>query len=165
MAPASTRRRFNLALEVDNSTASIDAHAVNSIQQKLMTHQAYQECVLAQWHAAGKQWERPRLRVVFLTRSVGRAYHILAFAAETATKKSRRLVYAAAHDNYVTADDPLFSPLFLDHLGHWQSLIDLHPTAPYAKAPVRVTRPLESPLAVCYPPRPPSALCGSWCGY
>src|SRR5438093_7575460 len=58
-------RAFNLAFEIDNSTASIDAYAVNSIRQKLMTYHAYQELVLAQWHAGGKNWERPRLRVVF----------------------------------------------------------------------------------------------------
>jgi len=36
-------RAFNLAFEIDNSTASIDAHAVNSIRRKLLTYQTYQE--------------------------------------------------------------------------------------------------------------------------
>ena len=146
---AASGRSFNLAFEIDNSTASIEAHAVNSIRQKLMTYHAYQELVLSQWRAGGKQWERPRFRVVFLTRSVERAYHILAYAAESATNKSRRLVYAATLDGFVTTDDPLHAPIFLDHLGHWQSLIDLHPSARYSKMAVRLTRPLDCPLAVC----------------
>src|SRR5207244_3993758 len=95
-------RAFNLAFEIDNSTASIDAHAVNSIRQKLMSYQAYQGLVLSQWHASGKQWERPRLRVIFLTHSVERAYHILAYTAEIAANKNRRLVYAATWDSFIT---------------------------------------------------------------
>ena len=43
----------------------------------------------ARWHAAGKKWERPRLRIVFLTCSVERAYHILAHTAEIAANKNR----------------------------------------------------------------------------
>ncbi len=141
-------RSFNLAFEIDNSTASIDAHATNSIRQKLMTYQAYQDLLLSQWLAAGKKWERPRFRVVFLTRSVERAYHILTFASEVTANKSRRLVYAATQECFVTDDHPLHAPIFLDHAGDWQSLIDLHPTAAYTKAPVRLTRPVDSPLVL-----------------
>ena len=141
-----TDRSFNLAFEIDNSTASIDAHATNSIRQKLMTYQAYQDLLLSQWLAADKKWERPRFRVVFLTQSVERAYHVLTFAAEATATKSRRLVYAAALESYVSDDNSLHAPLFLDHFGNWQSLIDLHPTAAYTKAPVRMTRPVDSPL-------------------
>ena len=82
----------------------------------------------------GKTWERPQFRVVFLTSrraGIERAYHILALAAETSRNSTRRLVYAATHDCYLT-DDPgvpgLHSPIFLDHHGDWQSLVDLHPT-------------------------------------
>ncbi len=142
-------RSFNLAFEIDNSTASIDAHAVNSIRRKLAIYRAYQEMLLSQWLAAGKKWERPRFRVVFLTRSVERAHNILTFAAEATPTKSRRLVYAATQESYVTDDHPLHSPIFLDHLGNWQSLIDLHPSAVFTKAPVRLIRPVASPLAVC----------------
>lgn len=146
---ATSGRSFNLAFEIDNSTASIDAHATNSIRQKLMTYQTYQNLLLSQWRDAGKKWERPRFRVVFLTRSVERAYHILTFAAETTAIKSRRLVYAATQESYVTDDQPLHAPIFLDHLGDWQSLVDLHPSAVYTKSPVRLTRRVDSPLAVC----------------
>lgn len=141
-------RRFNLAIEIDNSTASIDSHAVNSIRRKLTTYHAYQSIVLSRWLAAGKRWERPRFRVVFLTQSVERAYHILSFAAEIAARTNRRLVYAATHASFVTAADPLHEPIFLDHRGNWQSLVDLHPTAEYTKTPVRLTRPLDCPLVL-----------------
>jgi hypothetical protein len=57
-------------------------------------------------------------------------------------------VYAATHDSFVTADEPLHAPIFLDHLGNWQSLIDLYPRAVYTKSPVRLTRPLECPLVM-----------------
>ena len=145
---ATAGRSFNLAFEIDNGTESIDSRAKRSIREKLSVYDAYQEFLLAQWRSGGKQWERPRFRVVFLTTSVTRAYHILALAAELATNRSRRLVYAAVLDAYVTDDGPLDTPLFLDHHGCWQSLIDLHPTAPALKAPVRLTLPLECPIGV-----------------
>ena len=44
---ATSGRSFNLAFEIDNSMASIDAHAVNSIRQKLTTYQVYQEPALS----------------------------------------------------------------------------------------------------------------------
>lgn len=142
-------RAFNLAFENDNGTESLDSHAANSIQRKLTVYDAYQEQLLSQWLANGKRWERPRLRVVFLPRSVERVYHILALAAETTRHTARRLVYAATHDVYVTNPDPLFSPLFLDHHGCWQSLVDLHPTSSSGKMPVRLPRRMESPIGVC----------------
>jgi len=144
-----SERNFNLAFEIDNSMASIETHAFNSIREKLSTYQTYQDHVLAQWRAAGQQWERPRLRVVFLTRSVERAYHILGCAGEMATDKARRLVYAATWESFVTADEPLHAPFFLDHFGRWQALVDLHPSSPFAKEPVRLTRPVDHLLAAC----------------
>lgn len=141
-------RAFHLAVEIDNSTASIDSNAMNSIRQKLTVYHAYQDRVLAEWLAGGKAWERPRLRVVFLTPSIERAYHILSFAQAAAQNKSRRLVYAATYAAFVTDADPLFTPLFLDHFGHWQSLIDLHPTASHRKTPVRLPPVMEPALGV-----------------
>ena len=138
-----------MAFEIDQSTESLVSHAVSSIRRKLAIYHAYQETVLSQWLAGGKTWERPRFRVVFLTQFVERAYHILSFAAETTRNSTRRLVYAATHESYLTDDNPLHSPIFLDHQGDWQSLVDLHPSATYSKTPVRLTRPVESPLGVC----------------
>lgn len=145
---ATCGRTSNLCFEVDNSTASIDSYAVNSIRQKLLTYHAYQEHALAKWRSSENRTERPRFRVVFLTPTVTRAYHILALAADL-THRHRRLVYAAAFDNYVTEPDRLFAPIFLDHFGNWQALIDLHPTASFQKTAVRLTKPVESTLLVC----------------
>jgi hypothetical protein len=141
-------RAFNLAFEIDNSTESVHSYAANSVQQKLTVYHAYQDRVLSEWLANGKTWERPRFRVVFLTQSQARAYHILSLAEETTRNPSRLLVYAAVHASFVADRDPLFAPLFLDHVGHWQSLIDMHPTAPHQKAPVRITPVLKFPLGV-----------------
>ena len=109
------------------------------------TEHEYQEFLLTRWLTSGKAWERPRFRVVFLTRSVERAYHILALAAATAHPR-RRLVYATTHEGYVTGNDPLFAPIFLDHHGRWQSLVDLHPTAPFEREAVRIPPLVASPF-------------------
>lgn len=142
-------RAFNIAFEIDNATASLDSPAANSIQRKLTVYHAYQHQVLSQWVANGKQWERPRFRVVFLPPSVERVYHILGLAAQTAQQPKRRLVYAASRDIFLADADPLCSPLFLDHQGYWQSLVNLHPTTGGGKPPVHFARHfMESPLGV-----------------
>lgn len=142
----SAGRPFNLAFEVDESTESIDSHAVSSIRSKLGVYLEYQERVLAQWLASGRTWERPRLRIVFLTRSVARAYHILAHAAQITRNRSRRLVYAATHEVFLADSEPLHAPIFLDHRGEWQALVELHPTSRFRKELVRLTEIVESRL-------------------
>jgi hypothetical protein len=137
-------RYFNLAFEIDQSTESVDSAAVSSIRSKLLAYHAYQEFVLEQWRSVGKAWEKPRLRVVFLTRTVERAYHILSLARETNPTPRRRLVYAAMQASYVSDPDPLHAPLFLDHHGHWQSLIDLHPIASHQRARVQIVSATDS---------------------
>ena len=137
-------RAFNLAFEIDASTESIDSNAVNSVRRKLSIYFRYQELVLRQWHQGGKTWERPRFRVAFLTQSIERAHHILSLAANMAQPKSRRFIYATTHSSFVTDNEPLHSPIFLDHFGEWQALIDLHPSAPFRKYRVRIAKPIES---------------------
>jgi hypothetical protein len=148
---AASGKTFSFAFEIDTSQESLDSPASNGVRRKLTLYHAYQNRLLSSWLAGGKTWERPRFRVVFLTASVVRAYHILALSRRIQAHPSRRLVYAAPHDAFVTDADPLFAPLFLDHVGHWQSLLDLHPTAAFVKAPVRIapTVPvsMESPFA------------------
>ena len=139
-------KAFNLAFELDNSTASLDSHAPNSIRQKLVTYDAYQEQVLHEWRHNGKQWERPRFRVVFLTPTPVRAQHILSLAGTLTQHPARRLIYAAPFDTFVTDSEPLTAPLFLDHSGQWQALIDLNPSAPFRKEAVRLEQPFVSPL-------------------
>lgn len=139
---------FNLALEVDNGTVPVDSHAANGIRHKLITYDAYQQQILQGWLAAGKTYERPRFRVVFLTTGNERAHHILDVAARITRHPDRRLAYAAPFDVFVRSADPLFAPLFLDHYGQWQALVDPHPTTPFLKPAVRLFRPLASPVFV-----------------
>ena len=141
-------KSFSLAFEIDESTESLDSFATTSVRKKLVTYHAYQDLVLSQWILQGKKWTRPRLRVVFLTRTMERAYHILSLAMETNRNPARRLVYASTHDTFVSDPQPLESPIFLDHKGGWQALIDLHPTTPFRKAPVRLKPSLAFPLLV-----------------
>ena len=68
---------------------------------------------------------------------------------KTTRKQGRGLIYAATQESYITAADPLHAPIFLDHFGRWQSLLDLHPTAAFARQPVRLTRPMDSERVVC----------------
>lgn len=130
-------KTFNIALEIDMSNESVDSHAVNSLREKLHTYNDYQSTLLANWHASGRSSEQPRFRVVFLTRSVARAYHILALAGQMSPNRRRRFVYAATHESFSSEPDPLRTPVFLDHSGHWQALIDLHPTSVFQRTPVR----------------------------
>lgn len=141
-------RRFNVAVEIDGGTESVDSPAANAIRRKLTVYDNYQEQVLSQWATHGKSWERPRLRVLFLTPSVERAYHILALAGRITHRPDRRLVYAAAQRDFVNAVDPLFAPTLLDHHGRWQALIDLHPTAPFTKNQIRLPAAVESGFGV-----------------
>lgn len=131
-------KSFNVAFEIDQGTESLDSNAENSIRTKLRIYDAYQDTLLSEWRASGKTWERPRFRLAFITPSVDRVHHILATAARMTCNGKRRLVFAATLDCYLTESDPLRSPIFLDHTGQWQSLVDLHPTSPYRKQPVRL---------------------------
>jgi hypothetical protein len=129
---------FNVAFEIDQGTEPLDSHAENSIRTKLRIYDAYQETLLSTWSVSGKSWERPRFRLVFLTRSIDRVHHILSLAAQLTCNERRRLVYAATLDSFLAEPDPIKSPIFLDHRGGWQSLVDLHPTAPHRKDSVRL---------------------------
>jgi hypothetical protein len=42
----------------------------------------------------------------------------------------------------------LREPLFLDHTGTWQALVNIHPSSAFAKPPVRLRPPLASTLAM-----------------
>ncbi len=129
---------FNVAFEIDQGTESVDSNAENSIRTKLRIYDAYQDTLLKEWIASAKTWERPRFRLAFLTTSIDRAHHILTTAARITCNDKRRLALAATQDSFLGESDPLRSPIFLDHAGQWQSLIDLHPTSLHRKDPVRL---------------------------
>lgn len=134
-------RFFNVAVELDQSTESVVSFYDQSIRQKLALYDAYQASVLNEWLANDRSYERPRFRVAFFTRSVVRAYHILSLASELTLHSARRLVYAITQESFTHESDPLRQPIFLDHQGRWQALVDPHPTAPFQREPVRLTRP------------------------
>jgi hypothetical protein len=134
---------FNVAFEIDQSTEPLDSNAANSIRTKLRIYDAYQEALLFDWRAGGKTWERPRFRVAFLTRSIERAYHILALARSIAENKSRRLILAATAETFIADPDCIRSPIFLDHDGHFRAFVDLHPSAHPGRPPVRIPHHVE----------------------
>ncbi|MGH7136088.1 MAG: replication-relaxation family protein, partial [Pirellulales bacterium] len=136
-------RQFNVAFEIDLSTESIDSPSYRSIRQKLEIYNAYQAQLLDAWLQNGKSWERPRYRVVFLTRTIERANNILALAANVTANPSRRLIYASPQASYIAEPANIRSPIFLDHVGNWQALVDLHPSAAFTRAPVRLPRAIE----------------------
>lgn len=142
-------KQFNAYFEIDQSTESIDSNAEQSIRTKLLNYEAYQDSLVAWWKGQGERGTRPFFRAVFLTRSQERAYHILWLAQTCARNADRHLVYAATQDAYLTQPRALQSPLFIDHHGRWQSLVNLHPSSNFHRAPVRFSRPV-TPLAMVW---------------
>ncbi len=141
-------RQFNAYFEIDQSTESIDSHAEQSIRTKLLNYDTYQDSLVAWWKRQQKRGPRPYFRAVFLTRSQERTNHILWLAQSCARNVDRHLVYAATQETFLAEPRPLQWPLFLDHHGHWQSLVNLHPSSNFHRAPVRLTRPVIPRAAV-----------------
>jgi hypothetical protein len=129
-------KTFNVLFEIDRSTESVDSFFEQSIRQKLLGYEAYQDMVWQQWKDGGKSGPRPYFRLAFLTVSISRAYHILTLAHNLARNPRRRLCYAATHDSYLASSDAVREPLFLDHHGRWQALVNLHPTSHFLREPV-----------------------------
>ena len=135
---ATAGRTFNVLVELDRSTESLDSTGATTIRTKLLAYEAYQDHVLALWKRTAQHGPRPAFRVAFLTVSVERANHILALAGECTRNSDRRLCYAAPIDGFLADKDALRTPVFLDHHGRWQSLVDLHPSSAQQRAPVRI---------------------------
>ncbi len=142
-------KQFNTYFEIDQSTESIDSNAEQSIRTKLLNYEAYQDSLVAWWKGQRERGPRPYFRVVFLTRSQERAYHILWLAQTCVRNGDRHLAYAATQDAYLTDLRALQSPLFLDHHGRWQSLVNLHPSSNFQRTPVRLSRPVTPFASVC----------------
>ncbi len=141
-------KQFNVYFEIDQSTESVDSRAEQSIREKLVRYEAYQDSLVA-WHnaqTASVSW--PYFRVVFLTRSVERANHILWLARECARNANQHLVYAATQNAYLTEPRALQTPLFVDHHSRWQALVNVHPTSNFQRTPVRLIRPVTRLAAV-----------------
>ena len=132
----------NVLIEIDQATEPIDSLRENSIRTKLLGYEAYQDLVWQGWKQGGGHGPRPYFRVVFLTRGVERAHHILWFARECARNRDRHLCYAATQDAYLSEPRALTVPLFNDHDGAWQSLVNPQPSAKFLQAPIRLSPPL-----------------------
>ena len=77
-----------------------------------------------------------------------RAEHILFAASQLAHNPRRLLVYATTMDSFLNEDDALMQPLFLDHHGRYQAMVNLHPTSAFLREPVKIRVPmLAQPLA------------------
>ncbi len=138
-------RMFNLVYEIDNATEPLDSHREQSIRTKILGYETYQDWVLRSWKDSGEIGPRPSFRVVFLTTGAGRANHILWLAHHLARNKDRRLVYATTQDAYLGEHHAVTAPIFNDHHGHWQALVDPQPSSKFSREPVRLTPPIAVP--------------------
>jgi len=136
---------FNVLFEIDNATEPLDSLREQSIRTKLLGYETYQDWVLRGWREGGRREPRPAFRVVSLTRGMNRANHMLWLARPCARNPDRRLVYAATQDADLGDPRAATEPLLNDHHGGWQSLCDLHPSAPFVREPVRLSPPLAVP--------------------
>ena len=131
--------QFNVMLELDNGTEPIDSLEPQSIREKILTYEAHQDATLTWWRNQGcPKSVNPRFRTVFLTKTAIRAEHIVALAGELAQNKDRLVCFATTLDDYLSEDHVLRRPIFLDHHGRWQSLMNIHPTTHSKRTPVRL---------------------------
>lgn len=134
-------RLFNLLFEIDNATEPLDSPREHSIRTKLQGYEAYQDWVLRAWRENGRVGHRPYFRIVFLTKGADRANHMLWLANQIARNKDRRLTYASTQDMYLGEPKPLTAPLFNDHHGRWQSLVNAQPSSAFQREPIRLAPP------------------------
>ncbi len=139
---------FNTFWERDRHTESIDSLTPNSVRNKLLTYERYYDLLISRWRAGHFPGPRPRIRVLFWTDTMERAEHILYAALQLAHNPRRLLVYATTMDTFLNNDDALMQPIFLDHHGRFQAMVDSHPTSRFVREPVRIRVPvLAQPVA------------------
>ena len=138
------RARFCRRLELDNGTEPVfSLEQRESIRRKIAFHERLQNKMLPNRFDVSR-----RYRLLFFTQTWERAYNILSLAAELANNKDRRLCYATTVADYVGENDALRQPIFLDHHGQWQSILNLHPTSYFLRSPVRLPKLLEGLVPV-----------------
>lgn len=141
-------KTFHVLFELDQSTEPVDSVSSNSLRTKVLGYDAYQNMILHNWAALGRPPPRPAFRVAFLMKSVERMHHVLTLAAALACNKDRRLIYAATQDAFLAEPDAVRQPLFLDHFGHWQALVDLHSSSVFLRTPVRLSTAVSRPTVL-----------------
>ena len=75
-----------------------------------------------------------------------RWYQSLTVEGQTQLPADPPFVLVANHT--IGEDDALMQPIFLDHHGHFQAMVDPHPTSRFLREPVKIRVPvLAQPLA------------------
>lgn len=126
---------FSYFLELDNRTESIhSASTLDTWQRKVQFYEAYQDA----------QDDRFRLLAI-TTGGPERLQHMLECAAERAHNPRRSLVYGATLAEFLRADDPLWNPIFRNHLGRSVALLtataSAGPGLPLTRQPAMVGSP------------------------
>ena len=137
---------FKFLIELDNSTEPLDSTDPKreSIRRKISFYERFQDHWLARWKHDGREGFPPRFRVLFCTRSAVRVRDMMAVAAAQAKWKNRRLCYATTIQEFLADPDAVRSAIFLDHSGHWQSLVSLHPVARPSRPAVQLPAPIQT---------------------
>jgi len=148
---APTGEQFRFLLELDNSTEPLDASDPKreTIRRKISFYERFQDHWLSRWKRSGGQGFPPRFRVLFFTRSTRRVRDMMVLAGGHARWKNRRLCYATTVQEFLAEADAVRTPMFLDHTGHWQCLVAVHPGSQPPRAPVRLPAAVEGPGFVC----------------
>lgn len=139
---------FNLLFEIDNATEPLDSRREQSIRTKILGYETYQDWVLRVWNDNGRPGIRPSFRVILLAKGAERANHILWLAHSLVRNKDRCLVYASTQDQYLGSATPLTHPIFNDHFGQWQALLNPTPTSGFTLRPPIRLRPPVAPSTV-----------------
>lgn len=134
-------RTFNLVYEIDNATEPLDSQREQSIRTKILGYETYQNWALRTWHEAGRVGFRPAFRVVILTKGIDRANHILWLAHNLAQDKRRHVILATTQDAFFAEPHAITEPIFNDHHGRWNALVDFQPTSRFLREPIRLTPP------------------------
>ena len=120
------------------------------MRNKILAYEQFYDHVLARWKCGDIEGPRPKIRVLFWTDSTERAEHILYAASRLARNPDRFLVYATTMDLYLNEDDALMAPIFVDHRGNYQAIVDVYPTSEFLRKPVEIRAPkLAQSLAFC----------------
>lgn len=135
-------RTFNLVFEIDNATEPLDSRREQSIRTKISGYETYQDWVLQNWRNSGEIGQRPGFRAIFLTTAAERANHILWLARELARNADRKLIYATTQDVFLGEPHTVTQPIFNDHHGYWQALVNPQPSSGFLRMPIRLKRPV-----------------------
>jgi len=130
---------LNFLIEFDNGTEPVcSGRERDSIQKKVRFYERYQDRC------------DHRFRVLFVTaKQSQRHLHITALARQLAGNANRCLIYSVSLPSFVSAEDCLRTPLFLDHRGRLQPLVPPHILELQASPSTKQRH--SQPVCVCAP--------------